>query len=60
MKLEKDVSLVVRLPAALRKNFIEMCETRDTTASREVRNFIREYVLKNQPELGLEIKRGKK
>lgn len=40
----EDVKLVVRIEAGLRDAFIEACQERDTTASREVRRFIRDFL----------------
>lgn len=40
----EDVKLVVRIEAELRDAFIEACQAADTTASREVRRFIREFL----------------
>lgn len=41
---EEDVKLVVRIEAGLRDAFIEACQSVDTTASREVRRFIRDFL----------------
>ena len=41
---EEDVKLVVRIEAGLRDAFIEACQAVDTTASREVRRFIRDFL----------------
>ncbi|MDG4583439.1 MAG: hypothetical protein P9E67_05040 [Candidatus Competibacter sp.] len=43
-KDEEDVKLVVRIEAGLRDAFIEACQEMDTTASREVRQFIRNFL----------------
>lgn len=39
-----DAKLVVRIEAELRDAFIEACQAQDTTASREVRRFIRDFL----------------
>ena len=39
-----DAKLVVRIEADLRDAFIEACQAQDTTASREVRRFIRDFL----------------
>lgn len=39
-----DAKLVVRIEAELRDAFIEACQEQDTTASREVRRFIRDFL----------------
>ncbi len=41
---DKEVKLVVRIEAGLRDAFIETCQDMDTTASREVRRFIRDFL----------------
>lgn len=41
---DKEVKLVVRIEAGLRDAFIEACQDIDTTASREVRRFIRDFL----------------
>ncbi|HRF44299.1 MAG TPA: hypothetical protein PLD30_08665 [Candidatus Competibacteraceae bacterium] len=41
---DKEVKLVVRSEADLRDAFIESCQEMDTTASREVRRFIRDFL----------------
>ena len=40
---KKDSSLLVKINAEDKKKFIELCEEQDTSASREVRHFIRRY-----------------
>lgn len=41
-KLEQ--MLTVKVPAAMHKAFLRSCQSQDTTASREVRRFMRSYV----------------
>ncbi|MFZ1325439.1 MAG: hypothetical protein WAT67_05340 [Candidatus Contendobacter sp.] len=41
---DKEVKLVVRIEEGLRDAFIEACQDSDTTASREVRRFIRDFL----------------
>ena len=41
---DEEVKLVVRIEAGLRDAFIEACQDMDTTASREVRRFIRDFL----------------
>ncbi|MBK8508570.1 MAG: hypothetical protein IPL51_07900 [Candidatus Competibacteraceae bacterium] len=47
---EDDVKLVVRIEAELRDAFIETCQAMDTTASREVRRFIRDFLARSGDE----------
>ena len=51
-KNEKDkaVKLVVRIEEGLRDAFIQACQKTDTTASREVRRFIRDFLEHTQRE----------
>lgn len=44
---DEDVKLVVRIEAKLRDAFIEACQNMDTTASREVRRFIRDFLTRS-------------
>jgi len=44
---DEDVKLVVRIEAKLRDAFIEVCQDMDTTASREVRRFIRDFLTRS-------------
>lgn len=46
----EDVKLVVRIEVGLRDAFIEACQERDTTASREVRRFIRDFLARSGQE----------
>lgn len=43
-KQDEEVKLVVRIEAGLRDAFIAACQDMDTTASREVRRFIRDFL----------------
>ncbi|HRX70366.1 MAG: hypothetical protein KDJ22_06415 [Candidatus Competibacteraceae bacterium] len=47
---DKEVKLVVRIEVGLRDAFIEACQERDTTASREVRRFIRDFLTRSSKE----------
>lgn len=47
---EEDVKLVVRIEANLRDAFIDACQEMDTTASREVRRFIRDFLARSSKE----------
>lgn len=44
---DEEVKLVVRIEAKLRDAFIEACQDLDTTASREVRRFIRDFLTRS-------------
>lgn len=46
-KDEEEVKLVVRIEAKLRDAFITACQDADTTASREVRRFIRDFLTRS-------------
>ncbi len=44
---DEEVKLVVRIEAKLRDAFIEACQDMDTTASREVRRFVRDFLTRS-------------
>jgi len=41
---KKDSTLLIKINKQEKKEFIRLCEQDDTTASREVRRFIRQFV----------------
>ena len=41
------VQLPIKMDAELRDAFISVCKSNDSTASQEIRNFMREYVRKH-------------
>ena len=43
-KLKKEAQLVIRLDHALRDEFVEACQQVDTTASRELRRFMKRFI----------------
>ena len=51
-KNKKDSQLIVRISKDERKAFVELCEDLDTSAAREIRRFMREFVSqhKNQTD----------
>ena len=49
-KKDEGVKLVVRIEEDLRDAFIETCQAMDTTASREVRRFIRDFLARSDKE----------
>lgn len=46
-KKVKNDQLLVKINKDIKKQFIEICEADDTTASREVRKFIEKYIQSN-------------
>ncbi|MBL6767526.1 MAG: hypothetical protein ACJZ4P_02025 [Candidatus Micropelagos sp.] len=44
----KDSTLLVKINKEDKKLFIKLCEGNDTTASREIRQFIKKYIKKQQ------------
>ena len=46
-KTKKDSQLVIRLSKKQRDEFVELCEELDTSAAREIRHFMRDFVKKN-------------
>ncbi len=49
-KHKKDAQLIVRINKAERNAFVELCEDLDTSAAREVRRFIRDFMAENGAE----------
>lgn len=47
-KSKKDSQLVIRISSAERDQFVELCDELDTSAAREIRGFIRDFLKKNQ------------
>jgi len=47
-KAADKAKLVVRIEADLRDEFMEACREQDTTASREIRRFIRDFLRKGE------------
>lgn len=41
------VQLPIKMDAELRDVFISVCKSNDSTASQEIRNFMREYIRKH-------------
>lgn len=46
-KGKKDSQLVLRLDKEERERFVDLCKDLDTTAAREIRHFIREFLKKH-------------
>ncbi|SEM27156.1 hypothetical protein SAMN05443999_1183 [Roseovarius azorensis] len=44
-KERKDGQLVIRIKKAERHEFIDLCDVLDTSAAREIRKFIRDFIL---------------
>lgn len=49
---KKDSQLLIRISTAEREQFLQLCEELDTSAAREIRQFIRAFVKKNTPTEG--------
>ena len=47
---KKDSQLVLRLDKAERDAFVELCKDMDTSAAREIRRFIRDFMKENGSE----------
>lgn len=47
-KSKKDSQLVIRINGEERDRFVELCDELDSSAAREIRSFIREFLLKNK------------
>lgn len=47
-KNKKDSQLVIRLNRELRDRFVDLCDELDTSAARELRGFMKEFVRKHE------------
>ena len=47
MTEDQIVNLNLRIPKELRDAFVAVCKSKDTTASRELREYIRKYIARN-------------
>lgn len=43
----KDSQLIVRMSGADRDRFVSLCEAMDTSAAREVRRFVRDFLMQH-------------
>jgi len=43
-KMKKDDTLIIKINKEQKKEFIQICKDDDTSASREVRNFIKNFI----------------
>ncbi|TMV90659.1 hypothetical protein FGG78_12380 [Thioclava sp. BHET1] len=43
-KVLKDSQLIIRIAASERDRFVSLCDTLDTSAAREIRRFIRDFL----------------
>ena len=50
LKSKKDSQLVIRINSAERDEFVALCEELDTSAAREIRKFIRRFMVEEQDE----------
>lgn len=41
---KKDSQLVIRIDGAQRERFVDLCDELDTSAAREIRRFIRDFL----------------
>lgn len=51
-KAKKNSQLVIRINDQERDNFVSLCEELDTSAAREIRRFIRDFVAENGTDSG--------
>jgi len=47
---KKDSQLLIRISSTEREQFIDLCEELDTSAAREIRQFIRGFIKKHKPK----------
>jgi len=43
-KMKKDSQLVIRINGDVRDQFVDLCDDLDTSAAREIRRFIRDFL----------------
>lgn len=46
----KDSQLIIRINSELKDNFISLCDDMDTSAAREIRQFIKRFVAEHEKE----------
>lgn len=46
--MKKDSEILVKCNRDVKKEFISLCKEVDTTASREIRNFMQNYIKENK------------
>ncbi|MHA6732105.1 hypothetical protein [Devosia sp. A369] len=46
---KKDSQLLIRISTLERDQFVQLCEQLDTSAAREIRQFIRGFIKQNTP-----------
>lgn len=51
-KKKKSSQLVIRIDAGERDAFVKLCDALDTSAAREIRRFMRDWVASNAPKPG--------
>ena len=47
---KKDSQLIIRISGQERAEFVDLCEELDTSAAREVRRFIRQFIAEHKPK----------
>lgn len=47
-KSKKDSQLVIRINSEERDRFVDLCDELDSSAAREIRGFIREFLRQNK------------
>lgn len=45
--MKKDDTLLIKINKEQKKQFIQLCKDTDTSASRELRNFIKNFIKEN-------------
>lgn len=53
-KKKKTSQLVIRIEASERDAFVRLCDELDTSAAREIRRFMRDWVEKHRPAVAAE------
>lgn len=47
---KKDSQLIIRISSSDRDRFVALCDTLDTSAAREIRRFIRDFLKKHDDQ----------
>jgi len=50
-KKKKDSQLIIRIDGAEREAFVSLCDELDTSAAREIRRFMREFIAMHAKKL---------
>jgi len=49
-KIKKDSQLVIRINGEVRDQFVDLCDELDTSAAREIRRFIQDFLREHKAQ----------